>query len=180
MHAADRQSGLDKLLDYLGRVRVTGICTNIPLLRRILADQVFRDGVYDTNFLPEFLARTDGDALIAEIESAAGEMASGINLEAIRIEGSDELKVLAPATAIFYTTPTPSEPDYVSVGDRISVRHTLCQLEAMKIFTPLKLADFNVDAALYAEDRQYQVTRINMAGGQQVNAGDLLFVVKPV
>ncbi len=180
VHAADRQSGLDKLLDYLGRVRVTGICTNIPLLRRILADQVFRDGVYDTNFLPEFLARTDGDALIAEIESAAGEMASGINLEAIRIEGSDELKVLAPATAIFYTTPTPSEPDYVSVGDRISVRHTLCQLEAMKIFTPLKLADFNVDAALYAEDRQYQVTRINMAGGQQVNAGDLLFVVKPV
>ena len=88
--------------------------------------------------------------------------------------------MLAPATAIFYTTPTPSEPDYVSVGDRISVRHTLCQLEAMKIFTPLKLADFNVDAALYAEDRQYQVTRINMAGGQQVNAGDLLFVVKPV
>jgi len=180
VHAADRASGLDKLLGYLGRVRITGICTNIPLLRRILADEVFRGGRYDTNFLPQFLARIDGDALIAEIEAAAGDVQSGINVEAIAIEGSDELKVLAPATAIFYTTPTPSEPDYVSVGDRISVRQTLCQLEAMKIFTPLRLADFNTDAVLYDEARQYQVTRINRASGQQVNAGDLLFVVKPV
>jgi acetyl/propionyl-CoA carboxylase alpha subunit len=180
VHAADRASGLDKLLDYLGRVRVTGICTNIPLLKRILKDEVFRDGVYDTNYLPGFLARIDGQALIGEIEAAAGEMASAIDRDSIRIDGSDELKVLAPATAIFYTTPTPTEPDYVSVGDRISVRHTLCQLEAMKIFTPLKLADFNTEAELYDESRQYEVTRINMASGQQVNAGDLLFVVKPV
>jgi acetyl/propionyl-CoA carboxylase alpha subunit len=180
VHAADRASGLRKLRDYLSRVRVTGISTNIPLLNRILADAVFQNGVYDTNYLPQFLARIDAQALIRDIESAAGEAAAGIDRDAIRIDGSDELKVLAPATAIFYTTPTPTEPDYVSVGDRISVRHTLCQLEAMKIFTPLKLADFNTEFALYDENRQYQVTRINMASGQQVNAGDLLFVVKPV
>jgi acetyl/propionyl-CoA carboxylase alpha subunit len=180
VHAADRASGLEKLLEYLGRVRVTGICTNIPLLRRILRDEVFQKGVYDTNYLPQFLARIDGQELIREIEAAAGELTSGIDLDAIRIDGSNELKVLAPATAIFYTTPTPTEPDYVSVGDRISVRHTLCQLEAMKIFTPLKLADFNTEFQLYDETKQYEVTRINMASGQQVNAGDLLFVVRPV
>ncbi len=160
--------------------RWTGICTNIPLLRRILRDEVFQKGVYDTNYLPQFLARIDGQELIREIEAAAGELTSGIDLDAIRIDGSNELKVLAPATAIFYTTPTPTEPDYVSVGDRISVRHTLCQLEAMKIFTPLKLADFNTEFQLYDETKQYEVTRINMASGQQVNAGDLLFVVRPV
>ena len=38
-------------------------------------------------------------------------------MDAIRIEDSDELKVLSPATAIFYTTPTPTEPEYVTVGD---------------------------------------------------------------
>jgi acetyl/propionyl-CoA carboxylase alpha subunit/acetyl-CoA carboxylase alpha subunit len=180
VHAPDRASGLAKLLDYLKRVKVTGICTNIPLLTRILQDEVFQAGVYDTNYLPELLARLDGQALISEIESAAGELSAGIDSNAIRIDGSDELKVLAPATAIFYTTPTPTEPDYVSVGDRVSVRHTLCQLEAMKIFTPLKLGDFNTEFDLYDENRQYEVTRINMASGQQVNAGDLLFVVKPV
>jgi len=180
VHAADRASGIAKLREYLGRVRVTGICTNIPLLTRILEDEVFRGGVYDTNYLPDFLARIDGQALIRQIEAAAGEMTSVIDLDSIRIDGSNELKVLAPATAIFYTTPTPTEPDYVSVGDRISIRHTLCQLEAMKIFTPLKLGDFNTEVELYDENRQYEVTRINMASGQQVNAGDLLFVVKPV
>jgi acetyl/propionyl-CoA carboxylase alpha subunit len=179
VHAADRASAIEKLADYLSRVRVTGICTNIPLLTRILRDEVFRKGVYDTNYLPEFLARIDADELIGEIEAAAGELSGGIDLDAIRIDGSDELKVLSPATAIFYTTPTPTEPDYVSVGDRISVRHILCQLEAMKIFTPLRLADFNTEFPLYDEHREYVVTRINMASGQQVNAGDLLFVVKP-
>jgi biotin carboxyl carrier protein len=180
VHAADRPSAIAKLRDYLDRVKITGICTNIPLLRRILADEVFRKGVYDTDYLPNFLKRIDSDRLIRDIESAAGEMSGAIDVDAIRIDGSDELKVLAPTAAIFYTTPTPTEPEYVAVGDRISVRHTIGQLEAMKIFTPLKLTDFNAEHALYEEEREYVVTRINMASGQQVNAGDLLFVVKPV
>ncbi|TDJ30313.1 MAG: hypothetical protein E2O59_02725, partial [Gammaproteobacteria bacterium] len=113
------------------------------------------------------------------IERAAGEQLAGIDLAAIKIEDSDELKVLSPTTAIFYITPTPSEPQFVSVGDKISVGNTLCQLEAMKIFTPLTLADFNVDAELYDGSTEFEVTRINMSNGQQVNTGDLLFVVKP-
>jgi len=60
------------------------------------------------------------------------------------------------------------------------VRHTIGQLEAMKIFTPLKLIDYNSDFELYDESKEYEVTRINMTSGQQVNAGDLLLVVKPV
>ena len=180
VHAADRPSAMAKLGEYLDRVRITGICTNIPLLRRILVDEVFQKGVYDTDYLPEFLKRIDSDSLIRDIESSAGEVSGAIDVNAIRIDGSDELKVLAPAAAIFYTTPTPTEPEYVAVGDRVSVRHTIGQLEAMKIFTPLKLADFNTEHELYDESREYVVTRINMATGQQVNAGDLLFVVKPV
>jgi acetyl/propionyl-CoA carboxylase alpha subunit/biotin carboxyl carrier protein len=180
VHAPDRPAAITKLRDYLDRVRITGICTNIPLLRRVLGDEVFRNGVYDTDYLPQFLRRIDSESLIRDIESGAGEMSGAINVDSIRIDGSDELKVLAPAAAIFYGTPSPTEPEYVSVGDHISVRHTICQLEAMKIFSPLKLADFNGEFALYDEGREYEVTRINMASGQQVNAGDLLFVVRPV
>ncbi len=180
VHAADRKAAIDKLSQYLSRVRVTGICTNIPLLRRVLADDVFVNGEYDTGYLVEFLTRTDAATLIEEIESAAGEQASTFDLESIRIEDSDELKVLSPAAAIFYTTPSPSEPEYVSVGDRIKVDATLCQLEAMKLFTPLVLNDFNGEAELYDPSFDYEVTRINMNNGQQVNTGDLLFVVKPI
>ena len=180
VHAESRDAAAAKLADYLGRVKLTGICTNIPLLRKILTDEVFLAGVYDTNYLPELLQRTDIDGLIEAIELGSGAADSGIDLDSLRIEASDELKVLAPATAIFYSTPSPSEPEYVSVGDEIALDHTLCQLEAMKIFSPLCLADFNADGDIYDPSKRYQVTRINMSNGQQVNVGDLLFVVKPV
>ena len=180
VHAESREAAAAKLADYLGRIELSGICTNIPLLRKILVDEVFLAGVYDTNYLPELLQRLDIDQLIEAIEQGSGAANAGIDLDSLRIEASDELKVLAPATAIFYSTPSPSEPEYVSVGDEIAVDHTLCQLEAMKIFSPLSLADFNTDGDLYDPSKRYQVTRINMSNGQQVNVGDLLFVVKPV
>jgi acetyl/propionyl-CoA carboxylase alpha subunit/acetyl-CoA carboxylase alpha subunit len=180
VYADDRAQAIEKLAAYLRRVRVTGICTNIPLLKHILDDEVFQQGVYDTGYLPGLLARLDADELIAEIEGGAGEVSGGIDMNAIRIDESDELKVLSPATAIFYGTPTPTEPPYVSVGDRVKLSDTLCQLEAMKIFTPLSLADFNSEFELYEAGREYEITRINMGTGQQVNAGDLLFVVRPV
>ena len=146
----------------------------------MLGDVVFRKGVYDTNYLPEFLTRTNIQSLIAEIEASGGDSGDGISRDSIKIEESEELKVLAPATAIFYSTPSPSEPEYVNVGDRIDLRQTICQLEAMKIFTPLTLGDFNSDVELYPSDHEFEVTRVNMSSGQQVNVGDLLFVVKPL
>ena len=180
VHAEDRDAAIDKLADTLSQVRITGICTNIPLLLRVLADPVFRQGEYDTNFLPEFLRRTDAASLIEEMEANAGAGPCAFDRDSIAIDGSDELKVPSPAAAIFYNTPSPSEPEFVSVGDKVTVETTLCQLEAMKIFTPLSLKDFNGDAALYDPELEYEVTRINMSNGQQVNAGDLLFVVKPL
>jgi len=180
VHAADRDAAIAKLDEYLSRVSITGICTNIPLLRRILVDDVFHKGIYDTNYLPKMLARSDVPALIKEIEASAGTDGEEISLDSIRIEDSDELKVLAPATAIFYSSPSPSEPQYASVGDRLKLSDTLCQLEAMKIFTPLTLAEFNTEVELYDANAQYEITRVNMNNGQQVNVGDLLFVVKPI
>ncbi len=179
VYAEDRDAAIDKLASYLRRVTISGICTNIPLLIRILGDDVFRKGVYDTNYLPQLLGRIDVAQLIDEIEQA-GSGGEGIDTEAIRIEESEELKVLAPATAIFYSTPSPSEPEYVNVGDRVTLDQTLCQLEAMKIFTPLSLADFNTETELYPTGHEFEVTRVNMSSGQQVNVGDLLFVVKPI
>jgi acetyl/propionyl-CoA carboxylase alpha subunit len=179
-HGRDRTDAIAKLSHYLGRVKIHGVCTNIPLLLRVLADDAFIAGRYDTNYLTELLKGVDAEALQREFEASAGVSTSGFNADTIRIDGSDELKVLAPSTGIFYITPSPSDPEYVSVGDLVDVRHTLGQMEAMKIFTPLSLRDFNNgDDALYPDDQSYEVTRINMANGQQVNAGDLLFVVRP-
>ena len=180
VHAKDRDTAASKLEAYLGRVEIAGICTNIPLVRAILKDPKFLKGEYDTNYLPDLLERVDADALIDEIDTASGHTGIAIGAESIRIDGSDELKVLSPTTGIFYSTPSPAEPEYIVEGDRIGLTDTLCQLEAFKIFTPMCIADFNTgDAHLYEPGCEYEVVRTNVASGQQVNVGDLLFVIRP-
>jgi len=177
----NRNDAISKMAEYLDSVVINGICTNIALIKRILKDDVFLDGKYDTGYLPAFLQRIDSEALIREIEEASGSVGSSINIEMLGIDDSDELKVLSPSTGVFYRTPSPSEPEYVNVGDVISTDDVLCQLEAMKMFTPVNLKCFSVDdGELYTSQNQYEITRINIATGQQVNEGDLLFVIKPV
>jgi acetyl/propionyl-CoA carboxylase alpha subunit len=177
----DRNDAIKKMSDYLGKVTINGICTNIPLIRKILNDDVFLSGQYDTGYLPEFLSRIDAEALIDEIEEASGNVGVGINLEMLRIDDSDELKVLSPSTGVFYRTPSPSEPEYVNVGDIVTTEDVLCQLEAMKMFTPVNLNTFSgEDGEVYTPDNKYEITRINITTGQQVNEGDLLFVIRPV
>ena len=181
-HAADRDAAAAKLANYLDRVRIRGICTNIAVVKRVLRDEVFLRGDYDTGYLPELFTRLDVKALIDEIADAAGSAEGGIGREAIAIEGSDELKVLAPSTGIFYATPSPTEPPFVAVGERATAATTLCQLEAFKIFTPVKLEGFNAvgEAPLYDPASRFEIVRVNVASGAQVNAGDLLLVVRPV
>lgn len=176
----DREDTIGKLRAYLERVRITGVCTNIALLKRVLDDEVFQQGDYDTNYLPKFLERIDVDELMQDIEVSADLDTDAFNASALAIESSDELKVLSPSTSIFYSSASPSEPAFVQEGDVITTENTLCLMEAMKMFTPLALKQFNQpDAELYPSSQSYKVTRVMNTDGQQVNQGDLLFVVKP-
>lgn len=179
-HGEDRNSAAAKLVEFLSDTRIEGIATNIALLKLVLEDPIFLSGDYNTEFLPQFLLRVDADKLIEEIDESLGNERTHIGIDDIRIEDTEELKVLAPSTGIFYLKPTPAEKDYVKHNDQISVDTTLCQIEAFKVFTPLKLRDLNLNnEVLYSPHQSYEVARINVSSGQQVNAGDLLFVVKP-
>ena len=180
-YGKDRNDTIEKLLSYLDTVVIQGVCTNIPLIKRILKDDVFVNGDYDTNYLPNYLDRTDKDELINAIELSAGNNRTSVTIDHLRVEGSNELKVLAPASSIFYSAPSPSEPSYVKEGDIINASQTLCLMEAMKMFSPLNLKSFNSqNNKLYDPEMQYQVIRIHNSEGQQVSQGDLLFVIKPI
>ena len=49
------------------------------------------------------------------------------------------------------------------------------------MFSPVNLNSFTAeDSELYPSDRRYEISRINITTGQQVNEGDLLFVIKPL
>ncbi len=179
-YGKDREDCAEKLIAYLEECVIHGICTNIPLLVHILKDDVFRKGDYDTTYLPKLLARMDHDAIIAETEKFAGLDGDGVNTDSVKIEDSDELKVLSPSTGIFYASSSPAEPNFVNEGDIISLDQTICLMEAMKIFTPLKLGSFNKGKNKLYPAAKYKVERVNNESGTQVSAGDLLFVVRPV
>ena len=180
-YGKDRDDTIKKLRKYLDQVRITGVCTNLTILKRILDDSIFQLGDYDTTYLPQFLARTDGDDLIAEMESSSELNNNQVDAKTLEIEGSDEIKVLSPSTCIFYGSASPTEPPFAKEGDVIGIDQTICLMEAMKMFTPLSLKHFNTNGnELYPTNTRYRITRILNSDGQQVNQGDLLFVMKPV
>jgi acetyl/propionyl-CoA carboxylase alpha subunit/acetyl-CoA carboxylase beta subunit len=179
VYGEDRNDAIAKLLEVLDDTSIKGVCTNIPLLKTILKDEVFIKGVYDTNYLPKLLGRIDKDALVEEM-AYAGVDTSDSHVDTLRIEGTDELKVIAPMTGIFYTTPSPNDPEYVKVGSRINVSATICQIEAMKLFSQISLSSCHGAGEVFEAGKTYEVVRVNQGGGAQVNTGDLLFVVKPV
>tara|TARA_B110000483_G_scaffold70401_3_gene87968 strand:- start:64967 stop:69514 length:4548 start_codon:yes stop_codon:yes gene_type:complete len=178
VHGKDRNAAIAKLLEVLDDVSIKGVCTNIPLLKRILVDPVFVKGKYDTGYLPAFLKGLDSDGLVIEMAYTGVETAA-TSLDSLRIEGTDELKVLAPMTGIYYSTPSPNDPEYVEIGSQPNLSTTLCQIEAMKLFSQISLSSVTGAGELFQADQNYEVVRLNQANGAQVNAGDLLFVVRP-
>ncbi|RYV00959.1 carbamoyl-phosphate synthase large subunit [Shewanella sp. OPT22] len=179
MRGENRQQVIDQFIEYLDQVSIKGIATNIPLLKLILKDKTFQEGVYDTNYLPRLMAEIDIPALIEEMEAAAD--TQGVDTESLRVGESNELKVLAQGAGIFYSSPAPGEPDFVAEGDIVTTDQTLALTEAMKMFSQVTLASFNRKGAeLYPEDKKYRIERILNSNGQQVSQGDLLFVVSPV
>ncbi|MEH6549957.1 MAG: biotin carboxylase N-terminal domain-containing protein [Pseudomonadales bacterium] len=179
VHGKDRNEAIEKLKEVLDQTSIKGVCTNIPLLKRILNDKTFIDGVYDTNYLPTFLDSIDKDELVKDM-AYTGVADTGSDLSELRIEGTGELKVISPMTGIFYSTPAPTDPDYVSVGDRVNLSNTLCQVEAMKLFTQISLSSVPGSGEVFETDKEYEIVRVNQANNAQVNAGDLLFIVKPI
>ncbi len=174
-----REQAIKRMLNWLEEVDIQGILTNIPLLRRILADPDFRKGDFTTGFLEHFSNRIDALDLIRESEAEAG-TASNRKI-ALQIPDSHDLKVLSPSTGVFYLTPSPNEPAFIQVGDMVDVNQTLCLLEAMKQFTQITLAGFNSETAtIYSPANRYRVERINISSGQPVNSGDLLFIIRPL
>jgi acetyl/propionyl-CoA carboxylase alpha subunit len=173
---------IQQLRDYIDTVEIEGVYTNLALMEAILDDPEFRKGDYDTGYIANLFKRADMKQMLARSEARNRAAREPIDLEAIRIENSDELRVLSPRTGVFYPSPTPDDPPFVEIGDVFDVNQPLCLLEAMKVFENLKLADYNAGngTELFPPNRQFTITRVQAESGQTVNQGDLLFIVKPI
>lgn len=174
----DRNDAVANLLKYLSELVIEGVQSNLTLLTQILQDDVFLGGDYDTGFLLEYAKRAPVDLFN---DSADGQATSDEDLlELVKVPGSDELKVFSPVSGIFYSAASPDDAPYVSEGDVVDLEKTLCLFEAMKMFRPFNLGQANrAHSEIYSADKRYKIAKVNVADGQQVDPGDLLFVVSP-
>lgn len=181
-HGKTRADTIKTLKSYLKRVEVEGVYTNLALMEAIIDDPVFKKGDYDTNFLFGFYERANPKKILEQTEKRNSAAGKGIDQEAIRIENSDELRVLAPRTGVFYISPSPEDPPFVEVGVEFDIHQTIGLMEAMKVFENVSLSTFNVPDGepLFAENQNFTITRVFAESGQTVNQGDLLFIIKPV
>ena len=75
--------------------------------------------------------------------------------------------VKSPMVGSFYSSPQPGEPPFVKVGDKVKADSTVCLLEAMKFFNPIKAEVAGTITKILAKD------------GDAVEFGQTLFLVKP-
>jgi acetyl-CoA carboxylase biotin carboxyl carrier protein len=75
--------------------------------------------------------------------------------------------IRAPMLGRFFRAPSPSEPPYVEVGERVGPDDPVCLIEVMKLFT-------TVNAGLKGT-----IISVSVANGEMVEHGQMLFLVQP-
>lgn len=75
--------------------------------------------------------------------------------------------ITSPMVGTFYSAASPDSPAYVSVGDRVNAKTTVCIIEAMKLMNELEAEVKGEIVSVLAEN------------GQLVEYGQPLFLVKP-
>ena len=74
--------------------------------------------------------------------------------------------VKSPMVGVVYLSSDPNSPAYVKVGDTVSAGDTVCLIEAMKTFNPVKA------------HMAGKVTKILVSGGDPVEYGEPLIIIE--
>ena len=80
------------------------------------------------------------------------------------LEGEE---LLSPMPGTFYSAPTPDDPKFVNVGDKVNKGQTLCIIEAMKIMNEIE------------SEFEGTVTDIKVNNGEAVEYNQPLFTINP-
>lgn len=83
------------------------------------------------------------------------------------VEALGLVPVTAPLAGVFYGSPAPDQPAYVSAGEAVEAGQTVALVEAMKVFN-----EIHVEVSGLIVD-------VLLADGQAVQAGQVLMTVRP-
>lgn len=138
-------------------------------LVRTLADLLNETGLseieYDTGSLRLRVAKqltVTHVAPMAQPGIAAAPTAQQASADAANHPGA----VTSPMVGVAYLSPEPNAAHFIKVGDKVSEGQTLCLIEAMKTFNPIRAPKGGT------------VTQILIGNGQPVEFGEPLVIVE--
>jgi acetyl-CoA carboxylase biotin carboxyl carrier protein len=111
---------------------------------------------------------------VSELEVRKDSGLDEVSLESV-VRNKEEVKskkdenlidIKSPIVGTFYAAPSPEEPPFVSVGDKVKKGDVLCIIEAMKLMNEIE-----------AED-DYEVVEVLVENEEMVEYGETIFKVK--
>ena len=106
--------------------------------------------------IPQVLGNTIASQVVSPIQNNAAE---------VKTERKGK-PVVSPMVGTFYSSPSPDEPPFVSVGDSISSGQIVCIIEAMKLMNEIE------------SDVAGKITEICVKNGESVEFGQVLMYVE--
>ncbi len=111
---------------------------------------------------PQALPQVAPSAPVAQAPVAQAEKETAQDQDFSKHPGA----VKSPMVGVVYLSADPNSPNYVKVGDSVSEGDTLCLIEAMKTFNPVK------------SHKAGKVTNILVATGDPVEYGEPLVIIE--
>jgi len=90
----------------------------------------------------------------------------GVAAPASKVDAS--IAIVAPLTGVYYSSPSPSSPPFVSLGDVVHVGQVVALVEAMKVFNEIQAETAGRVVAMVAPN------------GEVVQKGDALIRIQPL
>ncbi|WP_127594210.1 acetyl-CoA carboxylase biotin carboxyl carrier protein [Paenibacillus lautus] len=104
---------------------------------------------------------------IAQPNTANQAPATAPQQDSVEDSNSSLHKIVSPMVGTFYRSPSPEAGPFVSPGDKVTEKSTVCIIEAMKLMNEL-------EAEIKGE-----IVEVLAQNGQLVEFGQPLFLVKP-
>ncbi len=109
-------------------------------------EMVFWGRKYRVKKNPDTVSSVENKEHLAEINSGAKQNSQSVSdkdkIESQVIEENKELvngvELLSPMPGTFYNSPSPDDPPFVKVGDKVKEGQVLCIIEAMKIMNEIE------------------------------------------
>ncbi len=109
-------------------------------------EMVFWGRKYRVKKNPDTVSAVENKEHLAEINSEAKQSSQSVSvkdkIESQVIEKNKELvkgvELLSPMPGTFYNSPSPDDPPFVKVGDKVKEGQVLCIIEAMKIMNEIE------------------------------------------